>query len=372
MKYTLWFIFLLTIASGCRDTTGPYLCPPCDQSCDVLSFSEPGTCPHCKMTLVHKDSLTKEEDIVINEIKIEKGSGKFLIEGGKGNEDKTIEVYYHKPQNFSSNSKVLIVIPGAGRNADSYRDAWVSEAEEYSILILSPKYPEETYGFEDYHLGGVLSNLQLKGKLKYVEGSNQVILDEENLQYTHNKDAQNWIFSDFDRIFDVAITALETSQKEYDIFGHSAGGQILHRMVVFNSLTKAKQILASNSGFYTLPDFNTSLPFGLQGTSLTDDDLKEAFEKQLVLFIGELDNETETGGTLLRSKSADIQGLHRLARARFFYETSKKRAAELKTLFNWQLVVIPNTGHDHRQMGDAAANYLYNSTLPNSEKSEEK
>jgi DNA-directed RNA polymerase subunit RPC12/RpoP len=31
-----------------------YVCPPCDQDCDTLTFDKPGTCPHCGMTLIEK------------------------------------------------------------------------------------------------------------------------------------------------------------------------------------------------------------------------------------------------------------------------------------------------------------------------------
>jgi putative intracellular protease/amidase len=31
-----------------------YVCPPCDEDCDKLTFDKPGVCPHCGMTLVEK------------------------------------------------------------------------------------------------------------------------------------------------------------------------------------------------------------------------------------------------------------------------------------------------------------------------------
>ncbi len=79
----------------------------------------------------------------------------------------------------------------------------------------------------------------------------------------------------------------------------------------------------------------------------------------MIVFLGELDNENETGGTFLRSKSADIQGLHRLERGKFFYENAKKKAEELGYDFNWKIVIVPNVGHDHLKMGNAAGQYLY-------------
>lgn len=84
-----------------------------------------------------------------------------------------------------------------------------------------------------------------------------------------------------------------------------------------------------------------------------------ALRKKLILLIGELDNETETGGTLLRSKTADQQGLHRLARAKYFYQEAISIAEEKDLECNWELKIIPGVGHNHRQMGEAAADFLY-------------
>ena len=59
------------------------------------------------------------------EININEGTGYFNLLGGIGHEHDTIKVFYNKPKNFTKDSKVLIVIPGAGRNADDYRDSWI-------------------------------------------------------------------------------------------------------------------------------------------------------------------------------------------------------------------------------------------------------
>jgi len=344
---------------ACQSTSEEYVCTPCDQSCDELTFKVAGTCPHCGMELVLKSALQQEMPSVPNEIQLSTGSGVFDIVGGPGREEKSIQVFYHKPESFSKDSKILLVIPGAGRNGDSYRDAWVEESEKYSVLILSPMYTEEDYAFEDYHLCGLIRDVNLREVVEYVENSNRVKLDEVQLQFQVNTEPQDWIFGDFDRIFDRVVAATQSTQTEYDVFGHSAGGQILHRFAIFYPRSKARHILAGNSGFYTLPTAKTKPPFGTQGIDIANSQLELAFGKKLVLFLGELDNEKEQGGTLLRSTSADQQGLHRLARGIHFYETSKNLAQEMGASYEWKIEVVPQVGHDHRKMGDAAAKYLY-------------
>ncbi|UCD60507.1 MAG: hypothetical protein JSV59_11560, partial [Flavobacteriaceae bacterium] len=99
--------------------------------------------------------------------------------------------------------------------------------------------------------------------------------------------------------------------------------------------------------------------FGVKNTVLTKENIEASFKKKLVLFIGELDNENEKGGLLLRSPSVDKQGLYRLERGKYFFTKSKNIAAGMGLDFNWQLEIITNVGHNHRKMGDAAAKYLY-------------
>ncbi|MGH8222530.1 MAG: hypothetical protein ACREQZ_06115, partial [Woeseiaceae bacterium] len=205
----------------------------------------------------------------------------------------------------------------------------------------------------------LMDNINLTESVEYAEDTNEVRLDEERLAYEVNSRQSEWIFSDFDRLFEMAAEAVGSSRKSYDIFGHSAGGQILHRFVIFYPRSKADRILASNSGFYTLPNFNEELPFGLKNAPLDEDRVKASFEKCLVLLIGELDNANETGGLMLRSPTVDEQGIGRLARSKYFYRSSKTAANDLGARFNWKLEIVPNIGHDHVRMSAAAAEYLY-------------
>jgi len=45
-------VFSEVLAATAPASTGPYVCPPCGQPCDKLTFDKPGTCPNCGMTLV--------------------------------------------------------------------------------------------------------------------------------------------------------------------------------------------------------------------------------------------------------------------------------------------------------------------------------
>ncbi len=358
LKY-LFLLFFILIIHSCKTEKSEYVCTPCDLECDEITFTESGTCPHCKMDLIKKSDITQAEDATLNEINIQTGSGFFIMDDEIGNESKRVKVFYHKPQNFSNNSEILLVIPGAGRNGDTYRDSWIDKSEKYSLLILSPMYPKEKYSFDEYHLGGLIKNSNLNDCIERVENTNKIKLFEEKLTFDSNPNANEWLFNDFDRIFDNAVEVLNSNQTTYNLFGHSAGGHILHRFTLFQKNSKASKVLASNASFYTLPSFDDSYPFGLNDTPVDEVSLKNAFKKNLVIFLGELDNENETGGSFLQSKSADKQGYHRLERGKFFYNKAKEVAKKLDTEFNWELKIVPRVGHNYRLMGDAAGDYLY-------------
>lgn len=345
MKLAFLFLSIFLTLLSCKTKNGDYVCTPCDLDCDQLAFNEPGICPHCTMDLVLKSSLVPKKELILNEITLQSGSGEFLIEGGFDKE-RTIIIHYYKPAQLESDSPIILVLPGAGRNGDDYRDAWIAKAEQHNILVLSPEYSDNHYpSLTNYNLAGMISDVKFNTERTVVES------------FKTSKDPNEWIYNDFDRIFNLAKESLELTTTTYDIFGHSAGGQIAHRVALFKSKSKANRILAANSGWYTVPDTTVAFPTGLKDSPITATNLD--FSSKLVLFLGEKDDANETRGDLRRGSDVDIQGLHRFARGNYFYKESKKIAEAQNIEFNWQLVVIPNVGHDYRAMSTAAAEFLY-------------
>ncbi|MEO1023103.1 MAG: hypothetical protein AAFW89_11225 [Bacteroidota bacterium] len=292
------------------------------------------------MKLISTSKSEPEVDTLVHSIDIKDGPGTFWMEGGY-DKNKTIAIHYYKPMSFNQGSRVLLVIPGAGRNGDDYRDAWIELSEQYNLLVLSPEYSEQHYpGFWSYNLGGMIDNV-----------------DVQKQTFSINHDASQWIFGDFDRVFDAVKTELNLTSYRYDLFGHSAGGQLLHRLAIFEPESKADRILASNAGWYTVPSLSESFPYGLLSLHETAKELN--FGANLILFLGEKDDENETRGHLRRSPEVDKQGLHRLERGIYFYHQSKKIAADSNLTFNWKLEIVPNVGHDYRLMSKKAGEYLY-------------
>jgi hypothetical protein len=339
-------------------------------------------------------------------IVIHTGSGSFVVDSGTYDQKK-IRVYYHKPKNFHKDAPVLMVIPGSGRDGDEYRDAWVKASEKYGVLILSPKYSETFYpGYWSYNLAGMTDKATFNvsftidahskkwhlddamRKLSSKIGVHKMVgrgpghmliykivalgkagmissVDAHAMNVKFNPNSKEWIFSDFDRIFELVKKKLNLQAQTYDMFGHSAGGQILHRLVLFHPNSKADMILAANSGWYTVPTFRQNFPYGLNGTGISERQLKAAFDDNLVLFLGEDDDASATGGEHRQTSEAMRQGAGRFARGKHFFKKAKEESKVLGVDFKWKLVTVPGVGHNFRAMSEAAAKFLYGSDAPN-------
>ncbi len=336
--------------------TAGYICPPCGCSMDEEVLSDPGKCSDCGMIL----KPVVEHQLGSSPSKLRRGAGTFTFPAVHKN--KTIQVNYYYPSVADENSPILLVIPGSGRNSDRYRDFWMACAQEKRLIIVALGYSEEDYEFAGYQMAGLIDDLSI-GKPNYQKrgDSTVVTVNEDEIKLTVNQDTKSWIFNDFDRVFQHVVGATGSKRDSYDIFGHSAGGQILHRFALFQDSSAADRIVAANAGFYTMPDRLQPAPFGLKGFEISDKQLKRAFEKKLILLLGEKDDSDRSGGTFLISRSALRQGEGRLQRGEFFYDQARSVALAMGFDFNWHVHTVPGVGHQGSLMTNAAARLLYGS-----------
>lgn len=329
-----------------------FICPPCGCAEDNTEFQQPGRCPDCDMTLMPKH----EHDLGFEPRTLAPRAGSFQVAGGAQKEDRRINVHYYLPDGLSRGARVLLIVPGAGRNSFEYRNAWLDVARRENILIAALGYAEESYDFAAYHMGGVIKNLAFQNAGAETPGV--IRINDDDIKFDVNPNKEEWIYNDFDRIFDFLKMATGSTAVHYDIFGHSAGGQILHRFALFHPMSQARKIIAANAGWYTLPHPNVAMPFGLLNSPVTDRSLPHSFELDLTILLGENDNSDRAGGTLLHTPTVDAQGLNRLARGRNFHKSGQEQAARVGADLRWKIRTVPNVGHDHRGMGEAAAQII--------------
>ncbi|HLT52729.1 MAG TPA: hypothetical protein VKZ97_02505 [Flavobacteriaceae bacterium] len=272
---------------------------------------------------------------------LDPGAGVFNFAYSQQGFSKSVDVYYFLPETYTASSPILFVFHGAGRNADEYRDAMVSKAQQFGFMIFAPEFSISEFPNGDaYNLGNV-----------YVDGDNP---SAQTLNPEHT-----WSYSIIDPLFDHIKTLTNNETDTYNAFGHSAGGQFLHRFLMFKPNSRVHKAVASASGWYTFPDETIPFPYGYDQSILIGSNLEELFTKQLVIQVGDDDDDPNSAG-LRHNDYADAQGLNRKQRALNFFQFCSNLTSQAGLGFNWQLELVPNATHDFILPSEHAANLLYN------------
>lgn len=263
---------------------------------------------------------------------METGKGRFDFSGWQG---PAIPVWTYVPAGIDPRTApIAIILHGANRNPDSYRDAWVGGADKEGFIVVAPGFsPEDFPGSRAYNMGGVF------------DGAGQPL------------PRNNWTFSVIEPLFDEVVARLGGNQTDYTIYGHSAGSQFVHRFLFFMPEARAKRFLAANAGWYTFADRSIAFPFGLDGTPINDARLQAALAKDVVILLGDKDNDSRHR-LLNRSREAMSQGRHRFARGQAFYESARKLAEENGWEFGWRLRVVEGVAHSNSGIARGASDLV--------------
>lgn len=264
------------------------------------------------------------------------GKDSFVIYAHKDSERKSIKVWTYKPKKWKDQDKIVFVMHGGGRNADDYRNAWIELAESNNLLIIVPEFENK---FSKYTTND------------YQEGNLFTFFGTKNPQ-------SEWAYTVVENIFDHIKSVNDITNSHYDIFGHSAGAQFVHRMIMIMPESRIETAIAANAGFYSFPNENLAFPYGLKKTDVKMiADLQTAYEKRLIILLGELDNDPSLG-TFRTTKLAMKQGKHRLERGTNFFNANKKISRQNEWSFNWTIDTVKNVGHDYRKMSENSIGWI--------------
>lgn len=154
--------------------------------------------------------------------------------------------------------------------------------------------------------------------------------------------------------FDAVVERTGSSEKQYSLFGHSAGSQFVHRYLYYLPDARVRRYIAANAGWYTMPDFDTEYPYGLEDAAISEAQLIAAFQKDVVVMLGREDLD-HTDPDLRNTPEAKRQGKNRFIRGLTFFQVAKTNAEKLGVGLQWQLVVVDDAGHVNAEMALAAA-----------------
>ena len=150
----------------------------------------------------------------------------------------------------------------------------------------------------------------------------------------------------------------QSTRRTFDMYGHSAGAQFVHRFLLFNNTSSVARAVTANAGWYTVPDSQVDFPFGIRNSPTNTAKMRSFFEKDLILLLGTEDNNPKDSN-LNTSSGAMKQGPHRYARGHYFWEESKRIALIYNYPFKWIQQDVPGVGHSHSRMAIAASDILY-------------
>lgn len=267
---------------------------------------------------------------------LSEGKGVFEFSGHPALKGQKMRVFYYRPTKGDiHNMPILFVMHGVQRNADDYRDNWAELSEYHNVLVIVPEFSNATFPkSRTYNYGNLRSE--------------DSAMNPEEL----------WSYSLIDPIFDHVVQHTRSKAKQYDIFGHSAGSQFVHRFFLFKQRTKANRVVAANAGTYTMLDFDVDFPYGFKGVEYSEDRLKQALQRKLVVQLGKEDTDPNHHN-LNVTPNAMKQGEHRFARGQTFYNEAKAAADRLGVDFNWVIRTVPGAAHDNAKMAVDIAKYLY-------------
>lgn len=297
--------------------------------------------PYKFLSLVFLILLSCEKDYTetANYDLLDSGSGSFNF-NYFGLPQKPITVFYNIPAGDIKNMPIVIVFHGEERNAENYRDIWKNASNQYGFIVIAPEFNSKDFpGGSSYIIGNV-----------YQDGNfpSPETLNNESI----------WTFSFIEPLFDYVKVKTQSNKDSYSMFGHSGGGQFVHRFVLFKPNARFDKAIAANSGWYTVPDGVANYPYGINKSPLDSIPTINYFSKQLYITVGELDN-NGSDPSLRHNTASDLQGLNRLDRAKYFYNTSKSYAQKKESEFNWKFYIVPNSGHDATKMSSHAISLLF-------------
>ena len=246
-----------------------------------------------------------------------------------------IDVITYIPPNATANTPVLIVIPGASRDAQRFHASWLDLAKRnhFSVLTIGAKksfFPDEY----SYNAGGVITE-------------NGDLVDESK-----------WLFNVIDPIFNDFKKRYGFLSEKFYLFGHSAGGGFVHRYLLFSKETPVIKAVAANPAFVTLPDKNILYPFGLKGIPNSDKDIKSWVNEKMAILLGEDDLGPRTK-PLSNGQMAREQGPNCLERGKLLYSSVNSEAKALDIKCGWNLITVPGVGHDNFNIAPVACEYLF-------------
>lgn len=270
------------------------------------------------------------------------------------------EVIYYIPRYFSpSKIRYFFLIHGAGNRhrpgALAHIDEWRHIADIENLVLIAPVFDRI---YEPPIAGKTVKDEFLWDFIYMLNRKNRHRSDERLLE----------IFAYFRKHL--------ARRDRFIIYGHSGGGQFVSRFITFYP-ELIERAAISASGSFLFPRMDVKYPFGLNMKHLASDFTSQVQADDLKLSKRQFDAKLnallpldvfviagEKDDTALHD-GADWQGNSVAERARSFVDAMKRVGGQLNqgrqapAPFRFQLVLLPEMGHDHEAGAAAAQRCLF-------------
>lgn len=264
---------------------------------------------------------------------IPEGSATIEV-AGAGPDGSAMTVWTYRPAGLEPSDRIVLVMHGVLRNADVYRDNWIELAQAHRFLVVVPE----------------MSRSQFPGDAGYNFGN---MVDRAGTP----RPPSQWAWASMEKVFDAVKAGTGSTRDTYSIFGHSAGAQFVHRLVMFAENPRIDAAIAANAGWYTLPVSTESFPYGLKNGPIDAARVKANFAKPLIILLGDRDIDPKHPN-LRRDEGSDRQGVNRFERGHTMLRVAAAEAKRIGAPFNWKLEIVPGVAHDNAGMASAAVRWL--------------
>ena len=242
-----------------------------------------------------------------------------------------IEIYYISPDVIDENTKVIFVIHGNTRNAEDYLSEWRPYIAKKNVIVVAPKFTKESFKYF-----ALLEMAQSSGKV--------------------NRDESEYINNSISLIFNFIKSKFSLNTQTYDMFGHSAGAQFIHRYMLLSDDKRISNAVIANAGWYTFIS-DAEFPYGIKNSpiKISNDHMRWYAASKVNLLIGSDDVGFKSLNT---SKGAQIQGNNRFERANNYFNTLIKEAEKNNYVLRWNFKVLDDIDHDYKKITPIAADIL--------------
>jgi dienelactone hydrolase len=247
-------------------------------------------------------------------------------------EELTIHVY--RPRTVPAD-RLLILFPGYERQSERMLRSARRLARRQGLVLIAPELDAARFPRSRYQRAGI----------RHRHGKHQVPAGIERRET--KRDGIGVVVA---ALVAWARAAMDRPAASVILFGHSAGAQMLSRVMAYDPPAGADLVIIANPSSYAAASLIERAPFGFG--SIADIGQREALLRAylaspLVLALGKND----TGHDRLDAgPPAQRQGRNRLDRGIAVFASAEALARARDWPFRWQLEIVPEAGHCARTM----------------------